>query len=183
MYASHATGAARALPSDFALTIVKTGLRRFTLEATQCVCMDREEAFSFFEDPGNLSEITPDWLDFKLLDRDIAAVFEGATYDYTIRLFGIKVRWQSRIDEYRPPERFVDIQVKGPYRYWRHLHTFQDVAQGTAIADTVDYEIPHLAIPFHNLVIKRQLMDIFTYRAMRIAEWASGAFVKKAQRM
>lgn len=182
MYASHATGTARALPSDFALTIVKTGLRRFTLKATQCVRLDREEAFSFFEDPRNLGEITPDWLDFRLLDDDIAEMRESALYHYAIRLFGIKVTWRSRIAEYSPPERFVDVQVIGPYRYWRHLHTFTETRQGTVIADTVDYMIPLLSAPLHHLVIRRQLMDIFTYRAMRIAEWDSGTFVRKAAR-
>jgi hypothetical protein len=31
--------------------------------------------------------------------------------------------------------RFVDVQLKGPYRLWRHTHEFIDAAAGTIVRD------------------------------------------------
>ncbi len=168
-----------ALPPTFTLVFQKARHREFVLATSQIVPLSRETTFSFFENPVNLFDITPDWLDFRLCDRDLPGVFEGAVYNYTIRWLGMRIRWQSKILEYMPPQRFVDVQVRGPYRYWHHLHTFQEAPAGTIVADRVTYRVPFFIIPLHHLVIKKQLEDIFSYRAARIAEWASGMLVKK----
>jgi hypothetical protein len=132
-----------------------------------------EKAFTFFEDPRNLFGITPPWLDFRMKDPTRAAVFENAEFDYTIRWLGFRMRWRSRIIDYVPPEKFTDIQVIGPYRSWKHLHRLSAVAQGTLMEDEVRYCLPFYAVYFHPL-IRRQLNDIFTYRAFKIEEWAVG---------
>jgi ligand-binding SRPBCC domain-containing protein len=90
------------------------GVTRFGLMTSQVLALPRDMAFTFFEDPKNLFEITPDWLDFSLLDREKSDVFEGAEFDYTIRWLGQKLMWRSRIVAYKPPERFTDIQIRGP---------------------------------------------------------------------
>ncbi|MGE5237794.1 MAG: SRPBCC family protein [Chloroflexota bacterium] len=176
------TGTKRALPPTFTLAFRKAKCCEFVLTASQVVPLSLESTFSFFENPGNLFEITPDWLDFRLCERDLPGVFEGAVYNYTIRWFGIRIRWQSKITEYTPPQRFVDVQVRGPYRYWHHLHTFDETSSGTVVADRVTYRVPFFVMPLHHLVIKKQLEDIFSYRAARIAQWASGMLVRQKHR-
>lgn len=112
--------------------------------------------------------------------RKKTRVYEGAEYEYTIKVFGLRMIWKSRIIDYKPPERFIDIQIIGPYRAWSHLHTFEGIAEGTFLQDIVTYQPPLYAIPFH-LIIKRQLRDIFSYRAVRIKEWAEGNFKRKVR--
>ena len=73
---------------------------------------------------------------------------------------------------------FTDVQIKGPYAMWSHLHTFEPVPEGTRMRDFVTYRIPFgiLGEFFHGFIVKRQLQDIFLYRAVRISEWADGTF-------
>jgi ligand-binding SRPBCC domain-containing protein len=162
------------LPETFSISFRESDSVTFQLLASQVLPISPEKAFSFFEDPRNLFEITPAWLDFRMLDPKKAEVFEGARFEYTIRWLSLRFAWQSRIDDYRPPERFTDVQIKGPYRSWSHLHTFTEVPEGTLMEDKVTYRLPFsfLGRLFHRIIIMNQLRDIFCYRAVRIAEWA-----------
>jgi ligand-binding SRPBCC domain-containing protein len=170
------------LPPSFTLTMQALGDFTFTLSASQVLPLPREQAFAFFEDPRNLFDITPDWLRFVMRDRETkVSVFDGAEFDYTIRWLGVLLLWKSRIEGYRPPERFTDIQLVGPYRSWRHLHTFDEVPGGTLIRDLVTYRLPFgpLGALAHALAVRRQLQDIFRYRAQRIDAWARGRSIRK----
>lgn len=66
------------------------------------------------------------------------------------------MKWHTIISEYCPPERFVDVQVKGPYAMWRHLHTFEPVSEGTLMRDFVTYRVPFsfLGGIFHRVIFK-----------------------------
>ena len=101
-------------------------------------------------------------------------VFEGAEFAYHIRWFRTKMQWRSRIVKYLPPEEFTDIQVKGPYNIWEHRHRFSETKEGTLMTDEIFYRVPFSYIGefVHALIIKKQLMDIFCYRALKIAEWS-----------
>jgi ligand-binding SRPBCC domain-containing protein len=171
------------LPSSFSLRFSRADRCIYRLDTSQVLPLPRDKAFTFFQDPGNLFEITPDWLHFNMKDRDgKALVFEGAEFDYTIRWFGLTIPWRGRIMDYKPPERFTDVQIKGPYRLWSHLHTFDDMPGGTLMRDTVMYRLPFglLGSAVHALTVRRQLEDIFTFRASRIDEWARGRMKRKA---
>ena len=170
------------LPPTFTLQFHLLDRGTHQLTASQVLTLPRQQAFAFFEDPRNLFDITPDWLSFVMKDRDSKTeMFEGAEFDYTIRWFGIPIPWKSRMIGYKPPGQFTDIQLIGPYRSWSHLHSFEEVSDGTLMLDTVTYQLPlgPLGNLAHALTVRHQLADIFRYRAMRIDEWARGAFRKK----
>ena len=162
--------------SNPSITIESFGGAMFMLKTEQYYPLNREKAFSFFEDPRNLFSITPGWLDFRLLSTpDTLIVTEGAEFDYYIRWLGIKMLWRSRIVDYRPPDEFTDIQIQGPYRSWRHIHRFEPAQGGTLMTDEVCYRLPFSAVGhlLHTLLIRRQLMDIFHYRTAKILEWVN----------
>jgi ligand-binding SRPBCC domain-containing protein len=170
------------IPPSFQITFGKSGKSEYQLKTSQVLPLPVKKAFSFFEAPENLFEITPDWLEFRFHNKgQPSKTCQGAEFDYTVRWFSIKIKWHTKISEYIPPERFSDIQVKGPYASWEHLHTFAEVPEGTLMRDRVTYRLPLYVIGniVNKLFIMRQLEDIFSYRAMRIAEWASGTFRSK----
>jgi ligand-binding SRPBCC domain-containing protein len=162
------------LPEGFAIGIERLD-GYFVLNTSQILPVPREKAFSFFQDPRNLCDITPDWLDFRMDCPEAGLrVSEGAEYDYHIRWLWIKVAWKSRISRYNPPHDFTDIQVEGPYSHWEHRHIFEECGEKTVMRDAVEYSLPFSIAGriCHGLLVRRQLEDIFCYRAKRISQWA-----------
>ena len=164
-------GSNYSLPSSFTIEFKQTGLFTYKIRTSQVLPLSPDDVFPFFEDPRNLSVITPQWLNFRMIDSEHAEVFKGAEFDYTIRWCGVKLRWRTRIVDYEKPERFTDVQLSGPYSSWQHIHTFEKTSEGTRMHDDVTYGIPLIAMPLHRIIIRRQLEDIFCFRAVRIAKW------------
>jgi ligand-binding SRPBCC domain-containing protein len=121
-----------------------------------------DETFAFFADAANLERLTPPWLRFSIRTPTPIALREGTLIDYRISLRGLPLPWRSRIDVWEPGARFVDRQVIGPYRWWRHEHRFERFAGGTRVTDHVEY-LPRLRT-LSRWVVERDLRRIFDYR-------------------
>jgi hypothetical protein len=152
-------------------------MSRCLLAQTQFIPAPRAEVAAFFEDPRNLERITPPFLRFRIETPGEIPMQVGALIQYTIRLWGVPMAWTSRIDEYVPGERFVDLQLVGPYQSWRHLHTFEDAPGGTLVRDRVEYELPlgPLGSIAHVVFVRAQLRAIFRHRRRAVAELLGGA--------
>lgn len=147
---------------------------RLVLE--QFFARPRAEIFRFFSDASNLGRITPDFLHFAILTPLPLEIGAGARIDYRLRLCGVPFRWRTRIETFEAPQRFSDIQERGPYRTWHHLHEFEEREGGTLMRDTVDYELPlgPLGALAHALFVRRSVRRIFDYRREVLArEFAS----------
>jgi ligand-binding SRPBCC domain-containing protein len=158
------------LPLSFTISFKQKDFFTYKILTSQVLPLSPDGVFHFFEDPRNLSTITPQWLDFRMINSNNAEVFKGAQFVYTIRWLGVKIRWRTKITDYEKPVRFTDIQLSGPYRSWQHIHTFEKIPEGTRMHDDVTYRIPLIAKPLYSIIIKKQLEDIFSYRAVRIAD-------------
>ncbi len=142
------------------------------LERSTFIPRPRREVFQFFANAHNLGRITPPFLNFRILTPDPILIRAGARIDYTIGLYGIPMRWKTLIEEFVEDSHFIDLQISGPYKLWRHRHEFQDVQGGTSMTDTVDYQLPlgPLGRIAHRLFVRAQLRAIFDYRAKIIRE-------------
>jgi hypothetical protein len=154
-----------------AAIIGATVARRHVLERTIFVPRPRAEVWTFFADPHNLEAITPDFLRFLVETPPPVPTASGTLVDYRLSLGGIPFRWRTRIEDVVPGASFVDVQLRGPYRLWRHLHTFADAPGGTQVGDRVEYELPlgPLGALAHAAFVERTLRRIFDHRAARIA--------------
>ncbi len=131
-----------------------------------------EEVFAFFSAPENLETLTPPCLGFQIQTPQPISMAPGAIIEYRLRVRGVPVRWRTRIETWDPPHEFSDVQEKGPYRLWRHTHGFRAVPGGTVVEDVVRYALPFglLGRLVHWLLVRRDLNNIFDYRAVRLAE-------------
>ena len=143
----------------------------YTLQRDQHLPGTPEEVFPFFADAGNLEAITPPSVGFRIVTPRPIEMRAGALIEYRLRLRGLPVSWLTRIEEWEPGVRFVDMQLRGPYALWHHTHAFEpDGAGGTRMRDTVRYALPggpFGAIP-HALFVRAELDRIFDFRAQRV---------------
>jgi len=125
-----------------------------------------EEVFAFFSDARNLEAITPRQLNFRILTPGPIRLEAGARIDYQLTLYGVPVKWATLIERWEPPHEFVDVQLRGPYKVWRHTHRFLAEGQGTRMIDDVAYELPlgPLGRMVEALWARREVSRIFAYR-------------------
>lgn len=144
----------------------------YVLVREQLINRPIDEVFEFFSDAGNLDAITPDWLGFSIVTPRPIDMRPGALIEYRLRWHGLPIRWVTRIEEWTPPVRFVDTQIRGPYRLWHHTHEFEAEGNQTRMRDIVRYQLPLGLIGrmAHWLRVGRDVGRIFDYRNRRIAE-------------
>jgi ligand-binding SRPBCC domain-containing protein len=121
------------------------------------------EVFPFFADAHNLDRITPPWLHFRVVTPPPIEMRRGARIEYRLRLHGVPIRWHTVITVWDQPRRFVDEQLGGPYRRWRHEHTFEPAGGGTLARDRVAYAMAGGRLA-QRLLVGRDLDRIFAYR-------------------
>ena len=87
----------------------------------------------------------------------------GTLIDHRLRIRGLPIRWRTKITVWEPPARFVDEQIRGPYRLWIHEHLFEEREGGTLVRDRVRYAVAFDVI-VHPLLVRRDVERIFAYR-------------------
>jgi ligand-binding SRPBCC domain-containing protein len=122
-----------------------------------------DELFPFFADAANLDALTPPWLHFRIVTPPPVVLRAGALIDYRLRVHGLPLRWRTRINVWQPPHRFVDEQLRGPYRRWIHEHTFEPRAGGTLARDVVRYAVPFDFLT-HRWLVRPDIERIFRFR-------------------
>lgn len=176
------------LPSD--------GVQRITLsvhqyfETEQWLPFPRELVFAFFANPRNLPPLMPSWQQAEITEATIkpapprpegTPVFPGVVAGDGTQLLikariapGVPLRqpWLARIEDFRWNEGFCDVQLKGPFAYWRHCHSVEEAAHGgvagSLVRDRVTYTLPldplsRLAAPVGHMAMEA----MFGYRHQR----------------
>jgi uncharacterized protein (TIGR01777 family) len=138
---------------------------RYELRTSTVIDAPLEQTFDFFSKAANLGVLTPAAMRFSI-DGEVPPMEAGAVIDYRVRIARVPVRWRTRIERWEPERGFVDVQEKGPYRFWRHEHTFRADGPRTVMEDRVWYA-PPLGIVgrlVNRLFIEATLRRIFQYR-------------------
>jgi len=144
-------------------------MREFTFQTELWLPRPRNEVFPFFAEARNLESITPPWLKFEVLTPAPIVMRAGTLIDYRIRFHGIPICWRTEIVQWDTPQRFVDVQLRGPYTLWRHTHTFEERDGGTLCRDDVRYR-PRGGVLMNWLFVRGDVERIFAFRSKRLAE-------------
>ena len=85
--------------------------------------------------------------------------------------FGVPIRMTSRITQMEAPDFFVDEQVKGPFRRFRHVHEFGEDSEGTTMVDRIEFVAPFglLGRVVEKLVLARYLRTLIEARNRHLA--------------
>jgi ligand-binding SRPBCC domain-containing protein len=145
----------------------------FIFETELWLPRPRTEVFDFFADAHNLQILTPSFLHFEILTPRPIPMHAGALIDYRLRVHGIPVRWRTKIGTWEPPQRFVDKQIRGPYRQWIHEHWFVEKDGGTLCNDEVRYAVWGGAV-LNRLFVRRDVRAIFEFRRKKLLEMFGG---------
>jgi ligand-binding SRPBCC domain-containing protein len=132
-----------------------------------------ERVFAFHEQPDALVLLLPPWESARVAQS--AKISEvGAQAIVVTRVFGpIEVQWIAQHTAYEPPHMFEDIQIKGPFRSWRHRHFVEPHKDGATLRDEIDYEPPlgFLGRALAPFLIESRLRKLFDYRHQVTREW------------
>lgn len=90
----------------------------------------------------------------------------GDEVELQARHFGVKWRLKSRIVEYERPTIFVDEQIVGPFKYFRHEHHYIPSEFGTLATDHISFVSPLglLGRPVSRYFLKPYLAKIISER-------------------
>src|SRR5512136_2398654 len=126
------------------------------------------EVAAFHDDPASLVAITPPpvRVTIERFDRPVRA---GSRVIFRLGVGPIGVRWDGLIAEYVDQKYFRDVQNKGPFGVWSHIHSFAAEAGGTRVTDRVEYEPPLGLIGklIDPILVRPSLAYLFKYRAKK----------------
>lgn len=116
---------------------------------------------------GAFEKLVPPWQEVEILDRP-ERLEEGARLVMKMYLAGpIGVRWVAEHHDFIEGRQFVDVQVEGPFRSWRHTHRFEPAGEERSVLhDIVEYELPmgRVGAFFGGWIARGQLDRMFEYR-------------------
>ncbi len=119
---------------------------------------------------GALDRLLPPWQAVRV-EQDAGAMRTGAETVLSVPLGPLRKRWRARIEDAVPGERFVDVQLSGPFGAWRHEHRFVAHEGGTStLEDEIVYRMPFA--PLGDLgagIVRRDLDRLFRWRHWRTA--------------
>jgi ligand-binding SRPBCC domain-containing protein len=98
--------------------------------------------------------------------RTSGLINKGETVTWKGKHFGIYILHESIISEMNFPNYFVDEQLKGHFKSFKHQHFFRQKENQTIMTDVLEYETPFGFIGklFDKLILKNYLTKFIIYR-------------------
>ena len=133
-----------------------------------------DEVWAFISAPGNLKEITPDYMGFDIVSpQKPEEMYPGMIIIYEVSpLLKQKMTWVTEITHIKKKEYFVDEQRKGPYKMWHHEHKITPIKNGVLMTDLLTYQPPMglIGTLANKFVIRKKLNEIFSHRKKVLEE-------------
>jgi ligand-binding SRPBCC domain-containing protein len=135
-------------------------IRRSRIEASAA------DVYAWHALPDALEKLTPPGEDIDVIERT-GGIERGAKVVIRFGRWPFRMRWVAVHQEYEAGRYFSDLQVSGPFAYWKHTHSFEP---GSAAACTLEDKVEY-ALPFGFLgrwiagsFVRRKIEEMFEYR-------------------
>lgn len=137
-----------------------------TFSAVSPIPASAREVFDWHEAPGAFERLTPPWERVRVL-RHEGGIRDGAQVSLLVGPPPFALRWDLEHRDYQYGSSFTDVQVRGPFRYWRHVHKM--IPQGPhacLLDDSIEFELPLgiLGKVIGGPIARRKLTRLFEYR-------------------
>ena len=141
-----------------------------TFEMKTSLACSAQRLYRWHLEPGAFETLTPPWEPVEVVDRP-PCLKEGAVVTLRVRIGPVPIVWEARHTDFETDRCFVDEQLKGPFRVWRHTHRFKPLGeQQVEMVDSISYRLPggglvdRLAEP----LVRARLRRMFAYRHQQL---------------
>lgn len=127
--------------------------------------------------PGALERLTPPGGHVKVIERT-GGIERGARVVMQFGRWPSRRLWVAEHQDFEVGRYFSDIQVSGPFAFWKHTHTFEPCGpEASVLEDRVEYALPFGVIGrwFGGAYVRKKIFKLFEYRHMvtarEVAAW------------
>ena len=138
----------------------ETFVRRSRIDASAA------DVYAWHALPGALEKLTPPGEHAKPLEKT-GGLESGARVVIQFGRWPFRRRWVAEHRDFQPGHYFSDVQVSGPFAYWKHTHTFEpDGGDSCVLEDRVEYALPFgvLGRWIAGRYVERKIERLFEYR-------------------
>lgn len=130
------------------------------------------ELFDWHASPGAFTRLGPPWQSLEIRDQQ-GSIYDGDILEFAIKDAPIPVIWRALHEDTIEGEQFCDVQQRGPFGSWRHVHRFIPQDDHTCVLDdSIEYTLPLHAISgwADGLLVRGQLERMFDFRHERTVQ-------------
>lgn len=130
------------------------------------------ELFAWHEAPGAFEKLTPPWERVEILERH-GGIRDGARVTVRVGRWPLRLRWELEHRDYIAGLQFCDVQVRGPFAAYRHLHLMEpDGPDASFLEDRIEFAMPLglLGDLVTRLFVLPKFRKLFAYRHRVTAE-------------
>lgn len=101
-----------------------------------------EKLFDWHARPGAFGRLLPPWQRAEL-GQSAASLADGTRVEFRLRKGPFSFRWLAEHRDVEQGRRFTDVQIKGPFRHWTHVHEFvPHNSSSGSLLDRIEYRLP-----------------------------------------
>lgn len=101
-----------------------------------------DEVFAWHERPGAFARLQPPWERVEVLGQH-GGIRDGARVNLRTRAGPLWTTWEVEHRDYRPGVSFRDVQIRGPFARWEHVHRIEPLGPGQCrLHDEISYALP-----------------------------------------
>jgi uncharacterized protein len=116
--------------------------------------------------PDALDRLTPPGEHVEVIEKT-GGIEPGARVVLRVGRWPFRRRWVAVHGDREEGRYFSDVQLSGPFAYWKHVHSFEpDGPSACFLEDRVEYALPFgiLGDRLAGKYVRKKLSDLFNYR-------------------
>jgi uncharacterized protein (TIGR01777 family) len=127
-----------------------------------------EELSDWHDRPGALQRLLPPWEPMQILHIQGRLSTGPQRVVFRLVLGGmVPIRWEAEASDYQRGQGFVDVQLRGPFAEWKHVHRFlPHDEERSLLQDEISFRLPggFLVRALTNRAVRKRLDRVFRYR-------------------